>query len=255
VTSLVTRRLSVTLGSTRALQEVTFAVQPGWTAVVGPNGAGKSTLLRVLAGLEPPGDGDVQLDGTPLQSWPARSRAMRIAWLAQQGESSGELTVREIVRLGRLPHLGLFASPTSADEAVVDRAMASAECTAWHGRRLHELSGGERQRVLLARALCVEAPILLLDEPTTHLDPPHQRVLARLIRQQASAGTSIVSVLHDLSFALLADRLVVMQGGRVRAEGACDSPALHDALVEVFEGAIRLERVAARWVAIPNLEA
>jgi iron complex transport system ATP-binding protein len=252
--SLVARRVGVTLGSTRALDEVTFAVPPGWTAVVGPNGAGKSTLLRVLAGLQAPGAGDVRLDGRPLDSWPARARAMRIAWLAQQGDSSGELTVREIVRLGRLPHLGLFASSTAADEAVVDRAMAAAECAAWHGRRLHQLSGGERQRVLLARTLAVEAPLLLLDEPTTHLDPPHQRVLARLIRQQASAGTAVVSVLHDLSFALLADRLVVMKGGRVRAEDACDSPALHAALIEVFEGAIRLERVAARWVAIPNLE-
>jgi cobalamin transport system ATP-binding protein len=255
VTSLSARQVSVTLGSTRALAEVSFAVQPGWTAVVGPNGAGKSTLLRVLAGLQVPGAGDVELDGRPLAHWAARARAMRVAWLAQQGESNGDLTVREIVRLGRLPHLGLFGSSTPADEAVVDRALVAAECTAWQDRRLHELSGGERQRVLLARALAVEAPLLLLDEPTTHLDPPHQRVLARLIRQQANAGTSVVSVLHDLSFALLADRLVVMQGGRVHAEGARDSPALHAALIQVFEGAIRLERVSSRWVAIPNLDA
>ncbi len=255
MTTLVARRVSVTLGSTRALADVTFAVQPGWTAVVGPNGAGKSTLLRVLAGLQAPGAGDVELDGRALGNWPVRSRAMRIAWLAQQGDSSGDLTVREIVRLGRLPSLGLFASTTAADEAVVDRAMVAAECTAWQDRRLPELSGGERQRVLLARALAVEAPLLLLDEPTTHLDPPHQFVLARLIRRQANAGTAVVSVLHDLSFALLADRLVVMQSGRVLAEGACDSPALHAALIEVFEGSIRLERVASRWIAIPNLEA
>ncbi|MES1205565.1 MAG: ABC transporter ATP-binding protein, partial [Pseudomonadota bacterium] len=154
------------LGQTQALAEVTFAVQPGWTAVVGPNGAGKSTLLRVLAGLQRPDQGEVDLNGAPLARCPGRTRALHIAWLAQQGGSSGELTVREVVRLGRLPKLGLFASFTAADEACVDRVMAAAECTAWQDRRLHELSGGERQRVLLARALAVEAPLLLLDEPT-----------------------------------------------------------------------------------------
>ena len=242
------------LGSTQALNDVTFEVRPGWTAVVGPNGAGKSTLLRVLAGLQAPDKGDVQLDGTPLEGWPVRARAMRMAWLAQQGEFSGELTVREIVRLGRLPKLGLFTSPTSDDEARVERAMAAAECTAWQERRLHELSGGERQRVLLARALAVEAPVLLLDEPTTHLDPPHQVVLVRLVRQQVRAGTIIVSVLHDLSFALMADRLVVMEGGRIRAEGAPGDPTLHAALIDVFQSAIRIERLESRWIAIPALE-
>jgi iron complex transport system ATP-binding protein len=254
VTSLVARQVSVKLGSTQALADVTFAVRPGWTAIVGPNGAGKSTLLRVLAGLQAPDHGDVQLNGAALAGWPARARAAQLAWLAQQGESGGELTAREIVSLGRLPKLGPFASPTRKDEASVDRAMAAAECAAWQERRLAELSGGERQRVLLARALAVEAPVLLLDEPTTHLDPPHQVVLMRLVRQQVRAGTIVVSVLHDLSFALLADHLVVMDAGRIRAEGASDEPALHAALVEVFQGAIRIERFESRFIAIPHLE-
>jgi iron complex transport system ATP-binding protein len=110
------------------------------------------------------------------------------------------------------------------------------------------------QRVLLARALAVEAPLLLLDEPTTHLDPPHQVALARLFRRRAAAGTTLVSVLHDLSLALVADRLVLLERGRVRAEGPTDDPALHAALVEAFEGAIRIERVGGRWVAFPHLE-
>jgi iron complex transport system ATP-binding protein len=254
VTSLGARRVSVTLGSTEALREISFTVRAGWTAIVGPNGAGKSTLLRVLAGLQPTNAGDVELDGATLAEVPARVRATKVAWLAQQGESTGELTAREIVRLGRLPHAGLFAPMTPHDEAVVARAMAAAECDAWQDRRLHELSGGERQRVLLARALAVEAPVLLLDEPTTHLDPPHQVALTRLVRQQVQRGTTVVSVLHDLSFALLADHLVVMAAGRIRAEGACDDPALHAALVDVFGGAVRIVQVASRWVAIPHLE-
>jgi iron complex transport system ATP-binding protein len=254
VTTLEARNVSVKLGDTQALRDVSLALHPGWTAVVGPNGAGKSTLLRVLAGLHAADAGDVLLDGKALAQWAPRERAARVAWLAQQGEISGTLTAREIVGLGRLPALGLFSEPTADDEARVDRAMADAECAAWAGRRLSELSGGERQRVLLARALAVGAPLLLLDEPTTHLDPPHQAQLARLLRQQARAGTAVVSVLHDLSLALFADTLVLMTDGRVHAAGPSADPALHEALRDVFGGAIRVERLGARFVAIPDLE-
>ena len=156
--------------------------------------------------------------------------------------------------LGRLPHLGLVASPSAADEAAVDRAMEEAECAAWRDRRPQQLSGGEQQRVLLARALAVEAPLLLLDEPTTHLDPPHQAALARLFSRRAAAGTTVVSVLHDLSLALVAGHLVLLERGRVRAEGPTDDPALHAALVDAFEGAIRIERVGGRFIAFPHLE-
>ena len=254
MTTLRADDVSVALGSTQALRAVSLAVRPGWTAIVGPNGAGKSTLLRVLAGLQRPDAGAVTLNGRPLAQWPPRERAQRLAWLAQQGEATGELTVREIVHLGRLPKLGLFTAPTAHDEARVDQAMHDAECTAWQHRRLHELSGGERQRVLLARALVVDAPLLLLDEPTTHLDPPHQVALVRLVQRHVRAGFTVVSVLHDLSLALLADRLVVMDRGRIRAEGPCDSNVLHAALVDVFGGAIRIERFGAHWIAIPHLE-
>ena len=253
-TRLSATDLSVRLGSTQALQRVSLALQPGWTAIVGPNGAGKSTLLRVLAGLQKPDAGEVQLNGKPLAHWPTRERAMQMAWLAQQGEASGELTVREVVHLGRLPRLGLFTAPTAADEARVDQAMLDAECTLWQQRRLHELSGGERQRVLLARALAVDAPWLLLDEPTTHLDPPHQVALVRLVQRQVRAGIAVVSVLHDLSLALLADRLVVMEGGRIAATGSRDDPVLHAVLVNVFGGAIRIVPFESRWIAVPHLE-
>jgi iron complex transport system ATP-binding protein len=244
---------SVRLGSTCALQEVSLDIRSGWTAIVGPNGAGKSTLLRVIAGLEMPVTGQVWLDGRPLATLSHRERATRIAWLAQQGEAGGELTVREVVRLGRLPRLGLFGAPTLDDESRVDRAMADAECVSWQLRRLHELSGGERQRVYLARALAVDASLLLLDEPTTHLDPLHQVSLVRLLRRQARAGVAVVSVLHDLSLALLADHLVVMDGGRIRIEGSSDDRQLHRELIEVFGDAIRVRRFEERWIVVPHL--
>ncbi|MEO8808433.1 MAG: ABC transporter ATP-binding protein [Burkholderiaceae bacterium] len=254
ISPLSAQNLGVRLGSTQALADVSLTLQAGWTAIVGPNGAGKSTLLRVLAGLQKPDAGEVQLHGKPLALWPLRERAMQLAWLAQQGETSGELSVREVVHLGRLPRLGLFTAPSAEDEACVDRAMADAECTAWQQRRLHELSGGERQRVLLARALAVNAPLLLLDEPTTHLDPPHQVALVRLVQGQVRAGVTVASVLHDLSLALLADRLIVMERGRIVAVGTRDDSALHTALVNVFAGAIRIVPFESRWVAVPHLE-
>jgi iron complex transport system ATP-binding protein len=250
--SLRADSLRVALGGAPVLHGVSVDFDVGWTAIVGPNGAGKSTLLRALAGLVPVGGGAVDLDGRPLVQWSARERGQRMAWLAQQGEGSGELTVRDVVRLGRLPHRGLFAAITPADEAIVDDAMQACECSAWQHRRLTELSGGERQRALLARALAVQAPILLLDEPTTHLDPPHQVAVVRLLRRLARRHT-VVTVLHDLPLALQADRLLVMDRGQVVGQGAHDAPDLHAALIAVFHHALRIVRMGRRFIAVPDV--
>jgi iron complex transport system ATP-binding protein len=251
--ALFAEGLCVSLGGRPVLRDVSLMLQPGWTVIVGPNGAGKSTLLRALAGLQVLDAGRVLLENRPLHSWTVRERAQRVAWLAQQGSATGELSVREIVQLGRLPQLGLFAEPTARDHALVQQAMVDAECEAWIHRRLDELSGGERQRVLLARALAVDAPLLLLDEPTTHLDPPHQVALVRLFKRLARQRT-VVSVLHDVPLALQADRLVVMQAGRISAEGRVDDPQMHTALSAVFDHAIRIERLGDRFMALPNLD-
>jgi len=231
--------LGVVLGGRPVLHGVSATLVPGWTAIVGPNGAGKSTLLRALAGLQAAHSGGVWLGDRPLAQVRPAERARHIAWLAQQGEVSGELTVRETVALGRIAHLGLLGTPGAADAAAVDRAMALTECSAWAQRRLQALSGGERQRVLLARALATEAPVLLLDEPTTHLDAPHQVALARLFRQLA-ARHSVVTVLHDLPIAVHADRLLVLRDGRLQADGDPRRPAVQQALVAVFDGAVQL---------------
>lgn len=237
---LEARSLRVQLGRRTVLDGVSCDFGPGWTAIVGPNGAGKSTLLRALAGLVPVAGGNVWLDDQPLAALGARERGRRIAWLAQLGEAGGDLNARETVALGRLPHLGLVGAPGPADEAAVTRAMALTECTAWQQRPLAELSGGERQRVLLARALAAEAPVLLLDEPTTHLDPPHQVAMVRLARELGATHT-VVTVMHDLPLALHADRLLVLHQGRVRAQAGFDDPGLHAAIAAVFGGAVRIE--------------
>jgi iron complex transport system ATP-binding protein len=139
----------------------------------------------------------------------------------------------------------------------VQRAMQRCECTAFAARRLTTLSGGERQRVLLARALAVRARVLLLDEPTTHLDPPHQSALVRLMREEARQGAAVVSVLHDLTLALAADHLVVLAQGRLAAEGAPGDPAVHAALEQVFDHALHIGPVdtpdGPMWAALPRL--
>ncbi|MGY0194495.1 ABC transporter ATP-binding protein [Leptothrix sp. BB-4] len=239
-------------GSEPVLRHVDLSIGPGWTAIVGPNGAGKSTLLRGLAGLLAPRAGRVLLEGRELASCTPRERACHIAWLSQQADAGSELTVHDVVMLGRLPQQGLFGRPSAQDHAIVAQAMRDTECADWADRRLSDLSGGERQRALLARALAVQAPVLLLDEPTTHLDAPHQVALVRRMRELGRDRT-VVSVLHDLSLALAADRLVVLEAGRVRAAGARDDPAVHTALREVFGGAIRIERLGDEWLALPDL--
>jgi iron complex transport system ATP-binding protein len=252
--ALQAHALQVSLGGTPVLHGVSVQFGRGWTAIVGPNGAGKSTLLRALAGLVPRGSGRVQLGGRALHETSDRERGRHIAWLAQQSEATGELTVRDVVRLGRLPHIGLFNAAGAADEAIVDEVMQLCECSPWQHRRLHELSGGERQRALLARALAVRAPILLLDEPTTHLDPPHQVAVVKLLRRLAQEHT-VVTVLHDLPLALQADRLVVMDRGQIIEQGLHDDPRVHAALLRVFGHALRIERMGRRFVALPRLDA
>jgi iron complex transport system ATP-binding protein len=250
--------LTLRLGGQQAVAGVSVAFRAGeWTALVGPNGAGKSTLLALLAGLRTPDAGSVQLHGRALADWPARERAQRLAWLSQQGEAEGDIAAQDAVRLARLPRHGLFGAPDANDEAAVARAMAETECSAFAQRRLNQLSGGERQRVLLARALAVEAPVLLLDEPTTHLDAPHQRALLRGLAARARAGAAVVAVVHDLSLALTADRLLVMAQGRIQADGAPADAGLRQALVQVFDHAFSIEPLRVdgreRWVALPAL--
>jgi len=246
------RNLHVRLGDRAVLRGVSCTFQTGWTAVVGPNGAGKSTLLRALAGLVWPSAGEVLIDGSPMRGIAPRRRAERVAWLAQQGDISGELSARETVALGRLAHLGLFTPASAADDKAIEEAMRNTGCSEWAHLPLAVLSGGERQRVLLARALATQAPVLLLDEPTTHLDPPHQVAIARLLQQLGTSRT-IISVQHDLLLALQADRVLVLCAGEVRAHAAPDDSALHAVLMATFANAIRIGRFNDRIVAIPDL--
>lgn len=255
--------LTVERGGQRVLHAVSLQLGAGrWVAVVGRNGAGKSSLLAALAGLLPPSAGAVRLNGRPLAEWPTRERARHIAWMGQAGAVDGELPAIEVVRLARLPHQGLFAAWTAADEAAVAAAMRCTDCAALAQRPLSMLSGGERQRVLLARVLAVQAPVLLLDEPLAHLDPAHQVALVETVRELCRAGASVITVLHDLTTALAADEVWLLDDGHLVASGAPAEATLRQALVRSFGAAFTIEALPhdgrggrLRWVVVPTLPA
>jgi iron complex transport system ATP-binding protein len=249
--ALSARLSSVSIGKHRILQAIDLQLGAGrWVAVAGPNGAGKSTLLRVLAGLLPC-VGEVTLQGRPLADWPPRARAAQLAWLGQMEAGSDDLRARDVVMLGRLPHRPWLAPPSPADHAAVEQALRAASVWELRERRLGELSGGERQRVLLARALAVQAPVLLMDEPLAHLDPPHQADWIALMRALATAGALVVSVLHELNVALQADELVIMRAGGVPHHGPTARADTHRALEAAFERRVRVRPVDGQWVALP----
>ncbi|MES2611442.1 MAG: ABC transporter ATP-binding protein [Pseudomonadota bacterium] len=225
-----------------------------WTSIVGPNGAGKSTLLKVLAGLLPRHqvDGQVALLGRMLTLVPARERARQLSWLGQNEGSADDLTSYDVAMLGRLPHQPWLAPPSPVDHAAVEQALRTTQAWDWRDRPLSQLSGGERQRVLLARALAVQAQVLLMDEPLANLDPPHQTDWLHTVRALVAGGATVVSVLHEVSLALQADDLVVMAKGRVTHQGGCDEPVTHRALEAVFDNRIGVHALLGQWVALPR---
>ncbi|MDO9115290.1 MAG: ABC transporter ATP-binding protein [Polaromonas sp.] len=247
------RCIRASLGNVEVLHGMSLVLPAArWTSIVGPNGAGKSTLLKVLAGLLPH-HGEVALLGQPLASLRGRQRAQQLSWLGQNESSADDLTVYDVAMLGRLPHQAWLAPPSAADHAAVERALRATQAWDWRARALGQLSGGERQRVLLARALAVEAQVLLMDEPLANLDPPHQTDWLLMVRALVAEGKTVVSVLHEISFALQADDLVLMDRGRIVHQGACGDAATHRALEAVFDHRIAVHPLAGQWLAVPKI--
>ena len=251
-TDSIRASLGTGMGKTAVLHGVSLGLVAGqWTSIVGPNGAGKSTLLKVLAGVLPH-TGTVSLLGKPMHTVPHRARARQLAWLGQNETSADDLTVWDVAMLGRLPHQAWLAPPSGADHAAVEQALRATQAWDWRCRTLGQLSGGERQRVLLARALAVQAQVLLMDEPLANLDPPHQSDWLAVVQALVAQGTTVVSVLHEISMALHADRVVVMAQGLVTHHGASADPATHRALVDVFDQRITIHSLDGQWVALPR---
>ena len=216
---LVAEAISFSYRERRVLDSCSLRLHAGeFVAVAGPNGAGKTTLLRCLGGLLQPDSGVVRLeDGRDIRHWPPRARARRIAFLAQQPVSDFGFTVREIVQMGRAPYRSWFGVGLPTDEAIVERCLEHTDLTDLAERPVTRLSGGELRRVFLARALAQEPRILILDEPTAHLDLRHAVELYRLVdRLRREQNLSVMAATHDLNLvAPHADRVALMSQGRI----------------------------------------
>ncbi len=218
---LEARGITVRAGERDIVRGVSIEVRAGEiVGLVGPNGAGKSTLLRALAGARHSA-GDVRLLGAPIEGIERRERARLIAVVEQLPEAPTTITVRELVALGRFPHLGLLRRQSAHDREVAGDAMRRTGCDAFADRLLGTLSGGERRRAFIARALAQEARLLLLDEPSANLDAEAQATLFELLRALAAEGAGILVVVHDLTSASAScDRLVLLHQGQILAAGA-----------------------------------
>lgn len=232
-TGLRAERLARTAGGRLVLDAVDIAPPPGsCTGLLGPNGSGKSTLLRLLAGVLAPSSGVVTLDGHPLGELPRRAVARRVAVVEQDAVTQAELTVRDVVGLGRIPHRRAWSAPSAADENAVRGALERTGLADRADQSWHTLSGGERQRAQIARALAQEPRELLLDEPTNHLDIQHQLDLLSLV---AALPVTTVIALHDLNLAAMyCDRLVVLRTGRVVARGTPHEVLTEDLIADVY---------------------
>ena len=222
------------------LAGVSAELRPGEvTAICGPNGAGKSTLLKCLAGLLPPDGGAARLDGAPVASLHPRERARAIGYLPQDGEIAWDLSVRNLVALGRLPH-------GDRGEAQVAAALAALDLETFSTRPATTLSGGEKARALLARVLAGEPRWILADEPLAALDLGHQLALVAHLKRAARGGAGVVLVLHDLTLAMNhADRVLVLDRGTLAADGSPEE-ALSEATIA------RVWGVTARWLGDPG---
>ncbi len=214
--------LDVLYGLRHVIRSARLSLSAGEiVGLIGPNGAGKTTLIRAISGILPPARGSILLSGQPLAQLTPAQRARWLAVVPQARHLPPAFTAREMVALGRTPYVNWLGNISARDQAAIRRAMERTDTLELADRRVGELSGGEQQRLMLARALAQAAPILLMDEPTTHLDLQHQITLLDLIRDLAHRdGLSVLVALHDLNLvARYADRVILLLDGAIQAQG------------------------------------
>ncbi len=229
--------VSVSYGTNWVLDRLSLKVNSGKImAVIGPNGAGKTTLIRALSGSLLKVNGAMRVNGRDLHTMSASQRARYLAVVPQARNLPADYTVYQTVLLGRTPYLGWLGHTRQIDHQITQKALVRTNCETLSDRLVGDLSGGEQQRVLLARALAQDTPILLLDEPTTHLDLQHQSSLLNLVRKLADEqGLAVMIVLHDLNLAsLYADQIALLSDGRIFAQGKPSDVLTEENLNQVF---------------------
>ncbi len=240
------REAGVRYGSADVLSRASLKLQKSeFVAIAGPNGAGKSTLLSLLAGLNKPSFGECLFEGRPAHEWNRREFARRVAVVLQTEPTAFPFTVNDVVAMGRMPHAtGLYEN--SEDAIAIAKALRAVEMERFRNRDFRTLSSGEKQRVLLAAALAQEPEVLLLDEPSSHLDLEHQLSLHRLLRELSGKGLLVVSVTHDLNLAAAyAGRIVLIKEGTVRADGTPSEVLGADLLASVFHVQVKVHQRAS----------
>ncbi len=233
---LEAKGISVAIGDRKLVENASLHVSGGeLVGLIGPNGAGKSTLLRAMLGIREITCGQMLLDGRDFFAMPRRERASAVSFLPQERRVEWRLPAYNVVMLGRYPHQSGFGGPAPEDRAAVGRALDAVDGHDLRDRPVAVLSGGERTRILLARALAVESPLLLVDEPIAALDPYHQLHVMEILRERAHIGAGILAVIHDLTLAeRFMDRLVLMNAGRIIADGSPADVLTPEQLASVY---------------------
>lgn len=237
-------KFSINLDGTVVLKEISFKVKRGTIlAIIGPNGAGKTTLLKGLSGLIPPQRGNVYFNEEKLANQSVIERARLMATVPQAASLPSDLQVRDVVMLGRTPYLNWLGQTSTDDEVIVQEALRQTHAFALIDRKINQISAGEQQRVLLARALAQATPVLLMDEPTTHLDLKYQVELLQLTRLLTTKKELItLLVLHDLNLASRwSDQIMVLDKGCIAAMGTPMEVLRDDLLSAVYQVPIRVE--------------
>lgn len=230
------KNISAGYGTKTILKDITAGAQGGeFIALLGPNGSGKSTLLKTLCGLIKPSAGSLSLAGLPAHDMPPKQRAKTAAYLAQGREATRGLEVSDILDIGRAPYRGALGKISALGRAAIQDAAKRAQITELIGRQFDTLSGGEKARVLFARALAVQAPILLADEPIAALDPYYQITMMESLAQEARSGRLVIAALHDLFLARqYASRIWVMKEGRLYVDDMPSAALSAKTLADVF---------------------
>ncbi len=244
MTAIQAKNIHFSYNSNPVIHGVSMLLKQGsFLGMIGPNGAGKSTMLRILCGILQPHQGTVELFGENLADQPHKTIAQKIAFVPQETHFALDFPVKEIVSMGRYPYKRPFQREDPDDQAAIEYALLAANIIELRKRPINSLSSGERQRVVIARALAQSPRILLLDEPTSHLDLHHQFAIMELLQKLNADGISIAVVHHDLNLAsLYCQDLILMHGGKIFAEGKPNDLLNEKTLKEVYGAEVKIAR-------------